>query len=314
MKKVLIFGGTGNISAYLTNKLKDKYEVSILNRSGEKISGVKTIKGNVNDSEILEQLKDKYDIIFDFLLFDEKEAKKRIEIFKNVKQYFFISSVTVFDRENNILIDENTYKNNPYSKYAQNKLLAEEEFIKSNINYTIVRASQTYSEKRIPLSVKGKYCYPVIKRILGNKEVIIHGDGTNLWSAMHSIDFVNILEKLILKKEAIREDFNICSSNFTTFNEIYKIIAKKLNRELKVKYITSTDLLKYKEYDFYTSIFSDKRYSNIYSRSKLESIGIFERDSINIEKGIEMYLANLENQKEIEEDFDIWCDKIIKGL
>ncbi|VWL85111.1 NAD-dependent epimerase/dehydratase family protein [Oceanivirga miroungae] len=310
MKKILIFGGTGNISLDLTNKLKEKYDVSILNRSDTKVVGVKTIKGNVADLKLLESIKDDFDIIFDFLLFNENEAKDRIKIFSNVKQYFFISSVTVFDRENNIYIDENTKKGNPYSEYAKNKLLAEKVFEKSSINYTIIRPSQTYSNRRIPLSVKGKYCYPVIRRIIEDKFVLIHGDGTNLWSAMHSIDFANIVEKLILNPKAIREDFNVCSTNFTTFNEIYKIIAKKVNKELKVKYITSQELLKYDEYDFKTAFMGDKRYSNIYKRDKLESIGIYEKDSIDIEKGIEMYLDNKENEKEVDKNFEIFCDRL----
>ena len=55
---------------------------------------------------------------------------------------------------------------------------------------TIVRPSHTYDERSIPLGVHGDQgSWQVVKRMLDNKPVIIHGDGTSLWTLTHNSDF-----------------------------------------------------------------------------------------------------------------------------
>ncbi len=314
--KVLIFGGTGNISKYLTDLLSNDYDVTILNINGDNIKNVKTIKGDINDISLLEKISlENYDVVFDFLLFNSKEARTRIEIFNNrVKQYFYISSVVVFDRDNNILINEKTKKYNPYSDYAKNKLEAEKVFEESTIPYTIIRPSQTYSDTRIPLSVKGDKCYPIIQRIIDDKEVLIHGDGTNIWACMHSIDMANILKKLILNPKAIREDFNVCGTEILNFNMIYQKIANQLNKKLKPVYITSDELSIFKEYDFKKAFLGDKRYSGIFDISKLISVIGEIEIKINIDEGIKRYLSTKLNRLEKDDKFNVWCDNVINKI
>lgn len=61
---------------------------------------------------------------------------------------------------------------------------------------TIVRPSHTYDERSIPLGVHGsKGTWQVAKRMLENKPVIIHGDGTSLWTLTDLNDFIVIFLK-----------------------------------------------------------------------------------------------------------------------
>ena len=60
-----------------------------------------------------------------------------------------------------------------------------------NFHVTIIRPSHTYDERSVPLGVHGdKGSWQVIKRIKEGKPVIIHGDGTSLWTITHNSDFV----------------------------------------------------------------------------------------------------------------------------
>ena len=108
-----------------------------------------------------------------------EQAKINIHAFRNsVKQFIFISSATVYNHKNNVVISESSPIGNEYSWYAGNKIQCEEIFLdafkNSNFPVTIVRPSQTYSNDRIPLSVKGINCWSVIDRIINSKPVIVH--------------------------------------------------------------------------------------------------------------------------------------------
>lgn len=60
-----------------------------------------------------------------------------------------------------------------------------------NFPVTIIRPSHTYDERSVPLGVHGdKGSWQVVKRIKEGKPVIIHGDGTSLWTITHNSDFV----------------------------------------------------------------------------------------------------------------------------
>ena len=59
-----------------------------------------------------------------------------------------------------------------------------------NFPVTIIRPSHTYDERSVPLGVHGdKGSWQVVKRIKEGKPVIIHGDGTSLWTITHNSDF-----------------------------------------------------------------------------------------------------------------------------
>ena len=55
---------------------------------------------------------------------------------------------------------------------------------------TIIHPSHTYDERNVPIGVHGdKGSFQVLKRMLEGKPVIVHGDGTSLWTVTHNSDF-----------------------------------------------------------------------------------------------------------------------------
>ena len=325
MKKVLIIGGTGTISTPITTMLCEQgFDVSILNRGNNNTSlpsNATWVKGDISKKEEMQALfADKeYDSVINFIVWNEDDAKKNIEIFKGkTKQFIYISTVCVLDHETTCNIDEDVAKGNQYSEYGRNKAAAEAAFLKAQADFgfpiTIVRPTQTYSDHRIPLSVKGKGCWSVVQRMLAGKEVIVHGDGQSVWASTHAIDFAKGFFPIVGNPATIGEIYQIMNPESHTWDMVYQTLAELLNVEYKPVYI-GTDLLKHsKHYDLMGSIQGDKRWSNIFAIDKLKTINPDFTCEIDLKTGLKMYLAYMEKHPEAkvaEPEFDAWCDQTI---
>lgn len=326
MKKVLMIGGTGTISTPITRQLAadPEIELYVLNR-GNKPQDIPTqainLIGDVNDiAHTKELIKDlTFDCVMDFIIMTQQQAKARIELFRDItRQFIFISTVCVLNHEAVCHIDETCEKGNRYSLYGQEKAACEDIFLnaKQEIGFpvTIVRPTQTYSGPRIPLSVKGKGCWPVVKRMLEGKEVIVHGDGQSVWASTHADDFVKGFLNLVGNEATIGEIYQIMNNETHTWDMVYQTLAKLMRVEYKPVYISTEILRLSASYDFEGSIQGDKRWSNIFDTTKIKQISPDFKCEINLETGLSMYLAYMEEHPEakVEEPaFDKWCDDTI---
>lgn len=326
MKKVLMIGGTGTISFPITKKLaaNPDIELYVLNRGNKSQylpMQVTSLLGDINDMEHTKDLiKDMmFDCVINFIIMTPKQAKANIELFQNkTKQFIFISTVCVLNHETACLMDETCARGNQYSLYGQEKAACEELFLQAKAEkgfpVTIVRPTQTYSEARIPLSVKGKSCWPVVKRMMEGKEVIVHGDGQSVWASTHANDFVKGFIKLVGNDTTIGEIYQIMNEQPHTWDMVYQTLASLLKVEYKPVYISTEILRLSKTYDFEGSIQGDKRWSNIFDTTKIKGISPAFTCDIDLTKGLAMYLSYMEEHPEAkveEPEFDQWCDKTI---
>lgn len=329
MKHILIIGGTGTISTPITETLSKDPDVSLtlINRGHHNqhlSSNIEILIGDINQpSHIKELIKGRnFDCVIDFILFGPQQAHERIDLFKGItKQFIFISTVACLDHEHHLIINELTPRGNRFSLYGQNKAAAEEVFLSAYHNegfpVTIIRPSQTYSEDRIPLSVKGSSCWAVIQRMIEGKEVLIHGDGESVWASTHASDFAKGFIPLINHPKTIGEIIQIMNPATHTWNEIYRILAETLKLEYKPIFVDSVTLSKSTTYDFKTSIQGDKMFSCIYDITKLKTLVEDFSPTISLRDGLKAYLEYMNNHPELkksEPDFDAWCDDFIDQL
>lgn len=324
--KILMIGGTGTISTPITKKISENpnLECYVLNRGNNNNylpKNIKVILGDINNETQMKQILENYsfDVVCNFITFMPEQAEQNIRLFKNkTKQFIFVSTAAIYDHEDAVVTNEDSKKHNQYSLYGQNKLKCEEIFFKAcekeGFPITIVRPTQTYNDKHIPLSIKGKGCYSVINRMKEGKEVIIHGDGTSTWICTHSEDFAKGFIGLIGNEKTINNAYQITTDEIVNWDIIYKIIARELRVEYKPVYIASDLLSKSKKYDFMMSIKGDKQYSVIFDTKKIKEIVPNFKCRITIEEGIKRYIKKINENPElqiIEPDFDVWCDKVI---
>lgn len=183
---------------------------------------------------------------------------------------------------------------------------------------TIVRPSHTYGDRSVPLGVHGaKGSWQVLKRILENKPVIIHGDGTSLWTITHNRDFAKGFIGLMGNIHAIGESVHITSDESVTWNQIYGIIADALGKPLNAVHVSSAFLAACSDQDLHGSLLGDKANTVVFDNSKLKRLVpdfvATTRADQGIKRTIEHILAHPELQVE-DPEFDAWCDDVIQAL
>ena len=328
--KVLFIGGTGTISMAITRELAsrgtDLYLLNRGNRTGELPENVKVINADINnEDEVKEKIKDlEFDSVCDFIGFVPEQIERDYHLFKDkTKQYMYISSASAYHKPaRNYVINEGTTLANPYWEYSRNKIACEELLLKlyreEGFPITIIRPSHTYDERSVPLGVHGnKGSYQVIKRMLEGKPVIIHGDGTSLWTMTHNSDFAKGFVGLIGNPHAIGEAFQITNDETLTWNQIYEIIAKVLNVKLNAYHVSSEFLAAVSDYDFTGSLIGDKACSVVFDNSKLKKVVPEFMPTVRFEDGVRRTIENVLANKELQiedEEFDKWCDKVIEVL
>jgi nucleoside-diphosphate-sugar epimerase len=180
---------------------------------------------------------------------------------------------------------------------------------------TIVRPSHTYDERRVPMGVHGKKgSWQVINRIIEGKPVIIHGDGSSLWTMTHNSDFARAFIGLMGNIHAIGEAVQITSDEILTWNQIYAAIAAALGKPLKAVHVASEFLARAGDFDFTGGLTGDKANSVIFDNTKLKRLVPGFTATVRFDQGIRQTIAYaLAHKQEQEEDpeFDAWCDKVI---
>lgn len=329
--RALFIGGTGTISMAITEALSfdpewELYLINRGNRSAELSESVCVINADINnEEEVIEKLGDaKFDVVCDFIGFVPSQLERDYRIFKGrTKQYMYISSASAYQKPlSDYRITEGTPLANPYWEYSRNKIACEEYLMKlyreEGFPVTIIRPSHTYDERSIPLGVHGdKGSWQVAKRMLEGKPVIIHGDGTSLWTMTHNSDFAAAFIGLMGNVHAIGESFQITSDESVTWNQIYKCIADALGVELKPYYVPSDFLDAVGKYDFAGSLIGDKANSVVFDNTKLKKAVPYFTANVRFDQGVRWAVENVLSHPELQvedKEFDEWCDKVIAAL
>ena len=267
-----------------------------------------------------------FDVVVDFIAFVPDHVQKDYEIFNGLcRQFIFISSASAYQKPpSNYIVTESTPLANPYWQYSRDKIICEEVLVEryreQNFPITIVRPSHTYDERSAPLGVHGKNgSWQVLKRMIDGKPVIIHGDGTSLWTLTHNSDFANAFIRLMGNIHAIGEVVHITSDESLTWNQIYQIIADALSIELKAVHISSEYLAKHAKdkYDFEGGLIGDKANSVVFDNTKIKRLAPEFCAKIRADEGIRMTIANVLKHKELQQEdpeFDTWCNEIIQQV
>jgi len=284
--KILFIGGSGNISTACTRAAIAKgHTVYHLNRGQTKydaIAGVINLTADINEPAQVQQalVGFEFDVVANFIAFSEADAKRDIALFTGkVKQYIFISSASAYQKPLAYpVVTESTPLKNPYWDYSRDKIAAEEALLKAyreqDFPVTIIRPSLTY-EYVIPLAIGGWDDYGIIDRIRKGQPIIVHGDGSSLWTITHSDDFAVGFVGLLGHQQAVGQAFHITSDEILTWNQIYEAVADAIGVKANTVHIAS-DFICDAADDLGQgwirgSLLGDKSSSVIFDNSKIKS-------------------------------------------
>ncbi len=279
-------------------------ELYHLNRGSTKVEleGLQTIIGDIDKPEELSELKKhKWDVVVNWIAFAPKDIERDIALFKGkTAQYVFISSASCYQTPLRYpVITESTPLCNNLWDYSNGKIQCEDRLMQAyreeGFPVTIVRPSLTY-DTVIPIAIGGFKEYTTANRILKGKPIIVHGDGTSLWTVTHSDDFAKGFVGLLGLATAIGHAFHITSDEILSWNMIYEILAKSLGKEAHIVHIASDFICKV-EPSFTGTLLADKAESVIFDNSKIKSFVPSFRAAIPFSEGIVRTL-NWLNEKE----------------
>ena len=330
--RILMIGGTGTISSAITRQLAEsEHELWLLNRGNrqnEVPEKVKQLHVDINDeAEVLRLIGDtQFDAVCEFIGFVPEQVERDHRLFAGrTRQYVYISSASAYNKPaRHHVITEGTTLANPHWEYSRNKIACEELLMKyyreEGFPVTIVRPSHTYCEKSVPLGLHGtKGSWQVLKRMLDGKPVLIHGDGSSLWTMTFNTDFANGFIGLLGNPHAIGEAFQIMSDESLTWTQIYSVVAQCLGTTLKPYYVSSAFLAEIapKEYDVEGNLIGDKAVSVVFDCSKLKRVVPGFQATVRFEEGVRrciQYILTHPECQQLDPEFDAWCDKVIEVM
>ncbi len=293
--KVLFIGGTGNISTSVSRLAVQRgIDLYVLNRGQRQaiIPGVKTITADIHQPKaVAGQLAGQtWDVVVNWIAYTLEDVQNDVELFYGkTRQYIFISSASVYQKPpTHPVITESTPLYNPYWKYSQNKIACEDFLMQAyrarDFPITIVRPSLTY-DTVIPTAIGGWTDYGIIQRMRRGEKVIVHGDGTSLWTVTHAEDFARGFVGLLGHQQAAGHAFHITSDEILTWNQIYQAIAGAAGVEAQIVHIPSDFLAQFGE-GLRGGLLGDKAYSVIFDNTKIKTFVPGYQATIPFNQGI----------------------------
>lgn len=319
----LLLGGTGTISTGVMEHLRANHQVTCLNRGNRPLpQGVEQIICDVNDAEAMAKALEGrcYDVVVDFLTYGPDQAEKRVKQFQGkCGRYVFISTAMTYEKPpRTLFVSEKTPQCNPYSPYAQNKILCEGIFRaaykQQGFPLTIVRPSYTYGGLDVPYVLRSSKPYAIVKRLREGKPVVVPGDGSIFWTITHHSDFARALLGLMENPDTLGEDFHITTDECMTWDAFTQTVAQAAGApEAKIVHITTEDLVR-EDASFRESLLGDKSQTAVFDNSKLRQYVPGFRYLMPFKEGVRLAIQKLDSHPEWQQDdpeWQAWMDDLV---
>ncbi|WP_350348269.1 SDR family oxidoreductase [Agromyces sp. G08B096] len=309
-KRILFIGGTGVISsACVRQAVAAGHEVSVLNRGTTSTrplpEGVRSIAADIRDPEAtdaaLEAAGSDFDVVAEFLAFTTDQVQADLDRFEGrVGQYVFISSASAYQTPPSRLpVTESTPLRNPVWQYSRDKIACEDLLVAAyrdrGVPATIVRPSHTYDETLLPTLGH----WTDIARMRAGKPVVVHGDGTSLWTITHARDFAVAFTGLLGNPMAVGEAFHITGDHAPTWNQIYGWLGDAAGVEPELVHVASETIAAVHP-EWGPGLIGDKANSMVFDNAKVRALVPEFRTTVRFDEGareiVEWYDAHPEQQ------------------
>jgi nucleoside-diphosphate-sugar epimerase len=292
--KVLFIGGTGVISSACVREAVASHDVElyVLNRGKSATwgvpDGVRELRGDARDPASVRKAVDglDFDSVVDFVAFTPDHVQADLDLFRGrTGQYVFISTASAYQTPPSRLpVTESTPLHNPYWQYSRDKIACEDllvaQYRASGFPATIVRPSHTYDATKTVLSGG----WTSLARMLAGKPVIVHGDGTSLWTVTHNTDFARAFVPLLGHPRTLGEAFHITSDDVLTWDQITRALGAALGVSPRIVHVPS-DAIAARDPEWGAGLLGDKAHSMVFDNSKVKSVVPGWRAVVPFERG-----------------------------
>ncbi len=278
--RALFIGGNGIISSSVSRLAVSRgFDVTLVNRGRSDtrppIEGARQLTGDATDAASIAAAigDEEFEVVVNFRSFTPDQVRGDIRLFAGrTAQYIYISSASAYQKPvAHLPITESTPLKNPFWQYSRDKIASEDALVEawrdSDFPATIVRPSHTYDETLIP--VEGGWT--VIDRMRRGLPVVVHGDGTSLWTLTHARDFAAGFVGLMGNPVAVGDVFQITSDFVYPWDAIYRMLGAAAGVEPLLVHVASERIAAALP-DWGPGLLGDKSHSVIFDNSKLRSV------------------------------------------
>ena len=321
--RVLFIGGSGIISSACSRLAAERdIDLFVLNRGlsqDRPLPAVVTVlRGDIRDpASVRAALGDReFDAVVDWVAFTPEHVRADIGLFHGrTGQYVFISSASAYQTPPARLpILESTPLRNPFLQYSRDKIACEDLLVRAyreeGFPATIVRPSHTYDKTAVPFEGG----WTVLGRMLEGKPVVVHGDGTSLWTLTHHRDFAAGFVPLLGHPRTIGDVFHITSDDVLTWDQIAHTLAASLGVSAGIVHVPS-DAIAAVDPEWGAGLLGDKSHSLVFDNAKLRSVVPGYRAAIPFEHGareIVAWYGEDPARQRIDAPADAVMDKLIE--
>jgi len=279
-QSVLIIGGNGIISGSVTRLAVERgFDVTVVNRGlaskNAPLVGVRELVGDATDAGSIGKAigDESFDVVVNFRSFLPSQVAADIELFAGrTGQYVYISSASAYQKPvAHLPITESTPLRNDFWQYSRDKIASEDLLVAANRSSgfpaTIVRPSHTYDQTLIP--IEGGWT--AIDRMRRGVPVLVHGDGTSLWTLTHARDFAVGFVGLLGNPVAVGDTFQITSNFVYPWDAIFRMLGDAAGVEPKLVHVASESIAAALP-EIGPGLLGDKAHSVIFDNSKLRSL------------------------------------------
>ena len=319
--KVLFLGGTGVISSACARLAVDHgIDLSVITRGQTRArplpAAARVLHGDARDPDQVRELVGhrEFDAVVDWVAYTPGDVQADIATFRGrTGQYVFISSASAYQTPpSRVPVVESTPLRNPFWQYSRDKIACEEllraAYRDEGFPATIVRPSHTYDKTEVPLHGG----WTAVARMRQGKPVIVHGDGTSLWTLTHHADFARGLVPLLGHPRTLGESFHITSDDVLTWDQITHALAAAAGAEADIVHVPS-DVIAAADPEWGAGLLGDKAHSMVFDNSKIRSVVPGWRATIPFERGAaqiaDWYLADPARQV-VNDKLDALMDKL----
>jgi nucleoside-diphosphate-sugar epimerase len=320
--RVLFIGGTGVISsACVAQAVADGgIELTVLNRgqsAGRPLPpGVRELRADVRDAASVRDvlLGLDFDAVVDFVAFTPHHVRADVDLLRGrIGQYVFISTASAYQTPPSRLpVTESTPLRNPFWQYSRDKIACEDllvaEYRDNGFPATIVRPSHTYDETKTVLSGG----WTSLARMRAGKPVIVHGDGTSLWTVTHNTDFARAFVPLLGHPRTLGEAFHITSDDVLTWDQIAHALGTALGVTPRIVHVPS-DVIAVHDPEWGAGLLGDKAHSMVFDNSKVKSVVPGWRAVVPFERGareIAAWHTEEPSRQVLDEKLDALMDRL----
>jgi nucleoside-diphosphate-sugar epimerase len=297
--RILVIGGTGIISSAVTRLAVERgHDVTVLNRGSSATrplpEGAEVVQADVRDpASVREALgRREFDSVVDWVAFTPEHVRTDLELFRDrTGQYVFISSASAYQTPPERLpVTESTPLRNPFWQYSRDKIACEELLVgayrETGFPVTVVRPSHTYDRTSVPLDGG----WTAVERMRQGREVVVHGDGTSLWTLTHHEDFARGFVPLLGDPRALGEAFHITSDDVLTWNQVVRALGAAAGVEPRIVHVPS-DAIAAVDPDWGAGLLGDKAHSMVFDTTKLRRVVPEFTTTIRFEQGAREIVA-----------------------